>query len=97
MLEAPILLAVSWWVCAWLVERWRVPPTIGSRLAMGGIAFALLMLAEFGLGLVGFGRSIAAQLAAYQETGPAIGLLAQLAFAAFPLIRISGNARSKNR
>jgi hypothetical protein len=97
MLEAPILLAASWWICAWLVERRRVPPNIGSRLAMGAIAFTVLMLFEFGLGLVGFGRSIAAQLAAYRETSAQLGLLAQVAFAAFPLIQLGGSAQSKSR
>lgn len=96
LLEAPILLAASWWICARLVARWRVPSRIGSRLAMGAIAFTLLMLIEFGLGLVGFGRTIAAQLAAYRETSAQLGLLAQLAFAAFPLIQLGGSAQSKN-
>lgn len=97
MLEAPILLAASWWICAGLVARWRVPRSIASRLAMGAIAFTLLMLVEFGLGLVGFGRSIAEQLAAFREASAQLGLLAQLAFAAFPLIQLGGSAQSKSR
>ncbi|MCM0021480.1 MAG: hypothetical protein NBV67_15930 [Tagaea sp.] len=86
-IELPIMLAASWIVCGWCVRRFRVPRGAGARLVMGGLAFVLLMAAEASLSVLLAGRSFAEHLTRYAETGPALGLAAQLAFAAFPLLR----------
>jgi hypothetical protein len=54
---------------------------------MGGLAFLLLMLAEMGLGAL-FGRTPAQHLLLYREPSYAIGLLAQILFAAVPLAQL---------
>jgi hypothetical protein len=48
-LELPVILAVAWVACGWLTRS--VPATASARLAMGGLAFALLIAAEILLGL----------------------------------------------
>jgi hypothetical protein len=85
-LEAPIMLLVSWSACGALVRRFAVD---GRRagLTMGGAAFAMLMTAELALSLLVFGRSPAEQLRAYGAPAGAIGLMSQIAFGLFPMLR----------
>ena len=66
IIEAPIMLAVSWFVCRWCVDRLNVRRTVPARSVMGWVAFLLLMSAEVGLGVV-LGRSLADQLAGYKS------------------------------
>jgi hypothetical protein len=89
MLEMPIMLAISWFSSRWLVGRFRVPEGLAPRLVMGGFAFTLLMFAEVGLSIFGFGRTFAEHLASYRQIASAMGLLGQLAFASFPAIQLS--------
>ncbi len=89
-LELPVMLAASWLLCGWLIGLLRVSPAIGARLTMGGTAFALLMLAELGVSILVFGRSPAEHLATYRSWGAILGLAAQIAFAAMPLVRREG-------
>ena len=56
-IEIPIMLALSWAACAWLVRRFAVPRALVNRIAMGGLAFELLMLGEFGVSVPAFGRT----------------------------------------
>jgi hypothetical protein len=87
-LEAPIILAVSWRVSQWAAARFGAPATASARATMGGVAFATLMLAEFGVAFLVFGRSIEEIFAGWRAPAGAIGLAAQIAFAAFPLLQI---------
>lgn len=85
VLELPVMLAVSWLVCGRLLRGRRL--SAGQALAMGGVAFACLMLAEAGLSVLAFGRSLATHIALYAELPHRIGLAGQAAFAALPLLR----------
>jgi hypothetical protein len=87
LIELPVMLAASWLLCGWCVRRFGVPAASADRATMGTFAFALLMLAEASLSILGFGRSFAEHLARYGEAGPALGLAAQIFFAAFPVVR----------
>jgi len=49
LFEAPIMLAVSIVAARWVVRRLAVPFTNASRLGVGAIALALLLVAEFSL------------------------------------------------
>ena len=51
-IEAPIMLAASWLVCRWCLDRLDVAVTVPARSLMGVVAFLVLMSAEFGLGAV---------------------------------------------
>jgi hypothetical protein len=89
MLEMPIMLAISWFSSRWLIGRFSVPDGLAPRLVMGGLAFAILMFAEVGLSILGFGRTFAEHLASYRQVASFMGLLGQLAFASFPAIQLS--------
>ncbi|MEQ1864653.1 MAG: hypothetical protein ABL996_08360 [Micropepsaceae bacterium] len=88
LLELPVMLALSWFACTWLVGRYSVPPMASARLAMGAVAFLLLMVGELGVSVFGFGRSVAEHLEVYRSASAQLGLAAQLVFAAFPLLQL---------
>jgi hypothetical protein len=87
LLETPVILAVSWLVSGWATEKFHVSSAVSQRLVMGGVAFALLMLAEIGVSVFAFGRSIEDHLAAYRSWQGVIGLIAQIAFAMIPVMQ----------
>jgi len=86
--ELPVMLTISWIACRFSVRRFAVGPAAGERLAMGGLAFALLMIAEIGVAWLLGRRSVSAYLAHYATFSGAVGLAGQLAFAAFPLLQL---------
>ena len=87
IIEAPIMLVASWFVCRCCVDRLNVTRIALARSLMGFIAFMVLTSAEVGLGAV-LGRSLVDQLAAYGSPAGAIGLAAQVVFASFPVIQV---------
>lgn len=86
-IELPLMLALSWTACSVLVRRFAVPPTGAARLTMGAVAFALLMLGELGVSMFAFGRTVAEHIAVYATPQAQLGLVAQIAFALFPLVQ----------
>lgn len=84
IIELPIMLAASWFFCGFVIRRFAVPPAARSRSLMGGVAFILLMLAEFLIGAVMLGHSLGEHLTLYKDASYAIGLAAQVAFALMP-------------
>ena len=87
-LELPVMLIISWLACRRLVARFSVPAMVSQRLAMGVLAFCLLMLAEVGLSVLAFNRSGAEYLALLQTAPGLLGLAGQIAFALFPLAQL---------
>ena len=49
LLELPVMVFISWLAARWVTRRLAVPPRTGPRLAMGALAGALLLAAEFSL------------------------------------------------
>lgn len=88
VLELPVMLAVSWVLAGVLVARFDVPATRPARVAMGGVGFALLMVAEAALAVAVFGRPLAAHLAHYGTWPGVIGLAGQVGFGLMPLVRL---------
>lgn len=86
LLETPLILAASWWICGRCGRRFRVGPAACGRALMGATALAVLLTAEAMLSLV-LGRSLEQYLAACRTVDGAIGLAGQLCFAAFPLLQ----------
>jgi hypothetical protein len=84
-LELPIILFISWIVCRKLVVRFSVPAMASPRVAMGALAFGLLMLAELGLSVLVFDRSGTAYLAHLLTAPGLLGLAGQIVFASMPL------------
>lgn len=87
VLELPVILAISWIICGWVIRRCEIPIDGGVRLAMGGVALAVLLASEACLSVILFGRSFGQHLATYRYSGAQIGLAGQLLFALMPLIR----------
>lgn len=87
VLELPVMLAVSWIACGWVLVRFAVPRDTGSRLGMGGVAFGLLMLAEVVLSVYAFGRSVSEYADALMTPHGLIGLGGQVIFGALPWVR----------
>jgi hypothetical protein len=85
-IELPIVLALSWKVCRYFNAAFDVANETVDRLAMGAVAFALLMIAEAALSTTLLGRSLAQHLAGYATWLGATGLGAQLVFAALPVV-----------
>lgn len=86
LVEIPIILAASWVICRRLVAWLAVPATTSARLVMGGLALALLLLAELGLSMTLLGRTLAQHVASYLDAPQALGLAAQLVFALMPVL-----------
>ena len=86
-LETPLMLAASWFVCRWCVDRLDVPRRVGARAVMGVVAFTALMLAELGVSALVFGRSEAEFAGSYASVPGAIGLTAQMMFAIVPVMQ----------
>lgn len=85
LVELPLILTLSWLVCARILRRWPLSPP--SAVGMGAIAFLLLMGAEAGLSTLLAGRSLAEHLALYSQLPHQVGLAGQLAFALLPWIQ----------
>lgn len=86
LIELPAMLAISWVACGFVLRRLRVPAAPAARLAMGAVAFALLIAAEATLAAA-FGGTPASFLLSLQSAPGALGLAGQFAFAVFPLAR----------
>lgn len=87
LFELPVILALSWLACRWLITRLDVSPRVTARLIMGGLAFAILMAAEFAVSKFAVGRSLWDHLDHYRELPALLGLAGQVAFALFPIIQ----------
>jgi hypothetical protein len=88
LMELPIMLGASWFLCRDLTRRFAVASTVVARAVMGGLAFALLLLAELLVGALLFGRAPAEHFGLYAETSYALGRLAQIGFGLLPLIQM---------
>lgn len=86
-LEAPIMLAITWSASAWVAERLEVSERFVDRLLMGGVALAVLVCAEAVLAILAAGHSLRDYIMFYGHSGILLGLLAQLGFAVFPILR----------
>lgn len=87
-IEVPIILSVAWIVAGRVLRRWPVAAGgLPALLAMGAVAFVVLMLAEAGLAILAFGQSPADWLAGIATPAGALGLAGQIAYALVPAVR----------
>jgi hypothetical protein len=87
LVEAPILIIASWFVCRFVARRLNVPARPTPRAIMGAAGFACVLAAEVALSVVAGGRTIAAHVALYADPSHAVGLVAQMVFAIIPLVQ----------
>lgn len=92
LIELPVILAISWAICRWLVMRFAVGPAWSERLLMGIVAFVLLLLAELILSVAAFGGTAAGFVAAFGTSAGAAGLAGQVLFGVMPLVVRRGPA-----
>ncbi len=90
-LELPIILAASWFAAGWLVRRFTIAQQ-GEALAVGALAFAILMLAECALALTLMAQSPAQWLAGLAAPHALLGLVGQGIFALMPWLRLRTGA-----
>lgn len=86
LIEAPIILLISWRAAIWSIRRFSIAALTSKRLTMGLVAFLLLMTVETAMSLLLFGRPLTQQIAAYGTLAGAIGLFAQASFGVIPLL-----------
>lgn len=86
LLEAPILLAIAWSVCGWVAERFDVSRRFVDRLMMGGMALMMVVCAEAMGAFLVSGHSLGVFSHRSGRSAVLLGLLAQLAFAVFPML-----------
>ena len=89
LIELPVILAVSWAACLFILRRMKVKANASDRILMGAIAFALLIGAETALGLGPMNRTFGEQVKAMTAPAGLIGLVGQILFAAFPVLALS--------
>ncbi len=88
LVELPLILAVAWIACGFVLHRFAVPKI--ARATMAATSLALLLLAELGTGVFAFGQTPDAAVARMLAPGNWLGLAGQLLFVAFPLLRLRG-------
>jgi hypothetical protein len=86
LMETPFMFVVTLVVARWIVRRFAVPPTLSSRLGMGCIALALLLVAEFKLVLWLQGLSISDYLASQDLVSRTVYYVKFGVFAIMPLL-----------
>ncbi len=94
-LELPIMVLASWLIARRVVAVFQIPDHPNHRLAMGAIAFLLLMSAEIGLAAIVFGLSPDAYLSGLISPAGALGLAGQAAFALMPWL-LSSHRRARS-
>ena len=87
ILEAPVVLAVSWRVSLWCTRRFNVSYDSRARVLMGTVAFSFLMVLELGVSVLAFDETPAHYFAKYASTPGVIGLAMQVCFATIPWIQ----------
>jgi len=84
--EVPLVIAVSWVTCKWVLARIALAGTV-PHLAMGVLAFGILMVLEAGLAVLVFGQTLTPYLASMATPSGALGLAGQFIFAFVPAIQ----------
>lgn len=83
LIELPLILGGSWLASGWLLRRF-VNVRGSEALAVGALAFAILMAAECALAGVLIGQTPAQWLAGLAEPHALLGLAGQVMFALMP-------------
>ena len=81
--EVPLTLTLSWWTARRITARWEIAQG-GSALAMGLIAFTILMLAELTLARLMAGQSPGQWAASLTTPAGVLGLGGQVLFGLMP-------------
>lgn len=83
LLELPLILAASWFAAGWSVRRFGIARG-GEALAVGVLAFAIMMAAECALAVALMGQTPEQWLGGLRQPHALLGLAGQIAFALMP-------------
>jgi len=86
LIEAPVMIVVSYFAARWVVRRCVLPRTAGHRLAVGLIALALMLGFEFGLVLQLRGLTLTEYFATRDPVSGAVYYLSLILYAFYPLL-----------
>lgn len=89
LIELPVILALAWAACLFVLRRMKVAARTLDRSIMGAAAFAFLIVAEIALGQGLMDRTLAAQVKAMTAPAGLVGLAGQALFGLFPLIALA--------
>ena len=84
LVEMPVMGVVMFLAARWTIRRFALAPAAGPRLAMGAVALALMLVAEFGGVLFLRGLSIAEHFATRDPVSGTVYDLMLVAFALLP-------------
>ncbi len=90
--EVPLVLALSWWAARRITAHWGIAES-SAALAMGLIAFTILLLAELTLAGLLAGQSPGQWAASLFTPAGALGLGGQVLFALMPWWVMQGRLR----
>jgi len=88
LFELPLILIVAWITCRAVLRQMQIPARVDRRLVMGVVAFVATIALEFVLAATMNGNNFVQFLEGYARPDVILGLFGQLAFAAFPLVRM---------
>jgi hypothetical protein len=88
LIELPLILAASWFVCRRLTAILAIAARVPDRLAMGALAFTLLIITELALAGPLFGRSLSQSLTGMATDAGLLGLAGQILFGLVPLLQL---------
>jgi hypothetical protein len=93
LLELPVMLAASWWVCAWMSRVCHISQRI-EAIVMSLVAFTLLMGAELAGSVLLLDRTIYEHVGTYATAAGLLGMAGQVAFGLFPIVRVAWKNRA---
>lgn len=86
LMDAPVMIGVGFLAARWVVKRFAVPSSVSSRLAVGGIGLAIMLMAELSLVLWLRGLTMGEYFAARDRVAGAVYDTALGVFALMPLM-----------
>jgi hypothetical protein len=86
LMEAPVMLAVTFVAARWMVRRLTMPSTLSGRAGTGLLALGLMLVAEFTLALRLRGLSIGEYLSSRDPVSGTVYYLMLGVFALMPLL-----------
>jgi multisubunit Na+/H+ antiporter MnhE subunit len=88
LIELPLILIVAWIACRAVLRHMQVAARMDRRAIMGVVALATTLALEFALATMMNSSTLLQFMAGYGKPEVMLGLMGQIAFAAFPLLRM---------
>ena len=86
LVEAPVMFVLIVVAARWVVRRIHFPPTLATRLAVGFVALAFLLLTEFTVVLWFRGLTVGEYIATRDPVAGAVYVMMLVVFAVMPLL-----------